>query len=116
MPNAAQVRKQFAEYVNRVAYGHERVLVERRGQPIVALIDMTDYQILLDHEGRQDRADLTEAAMVLAHPERHRWQTLDGTPVPAPASSRGAKKAEITVAAALRLSRRSGKVTKAGRR
>jgi len=42
MPNAAQVRKGFAEYVNRVAYGNERVLIERRGRPIVALIDMTD--------------------------------------------------------------------------
>jgi prevent-host-death family protein len=93
MPNAAQVRKGFAEYVNRVAYGNERVLIERRGRPIVALIDMTDYQILLDHEARQDQADAAEARDILAHPERHRWQTLDTTPVPPSAPARRGKKA-----------------------
>ena len=132
MPNAAQVRKGFAEYVNRVAYGNERVLIERRGRPIVALIDMTDYQILLEHEARQDQADAAEAAAILAHPERHRWQTLDGTPVPAPAASRAKKagtgeavKAEIDatrkrVHAAVREASRAlkvaGKVAKTGRR
>ena len=88
--------KGFAEYVNRVAYGNERVLIERRGRPIVALIDMTDYQILLDHEARQDPADAAEARDILAHPERHRWQTLDGTPVPPSAPRRGGKKVVAT--------------------
>jgi prevent-host-death family protein len=84
MPSVAQVRAGFAEAVNRVTYGGERVLIERRGKPIAALVDMTDYQILLDHEARQDQADVAEVARILEHPERHRWQTLSGERVPPP--------------------------------
>jgi prevent-host-death family protein len=84
MPSVAHVRAGFAEAVNRVTYGGERVLIERRGKPIAALVDMTDYQILLDHEARQDQADVAEVARILEHSERHHWQTLSGKRVPPP--------------------------------
>jgi prevent-host-death family protein len=84
MPSVAQVRAGFADAVNRVAYGGERVLIGRRGKPIAVIVDMTDYAILLDHEARQDEADVAEAARILEHPERHRWQTLSGERVAPP--------------------------------
>ena len=87
MPSVAQVRGRLAEHVNRVMYGGERVLIERRGKPIAVLVDLTDYQILLDHEARQDQADAAEAAEILAHPERHRWRTLQGERVAPPRPS-----------------------------
>jgi prevent-host-death family protein len=43
---ASEVRGDFGETVNRVAYGNEVVVVERRGKPLAALISYTDYQLL----------------------------------------------------------------------
>jgi prevent-host-death family protein len=90
MPSIATIRAGFAEAVHRVVSGGERVLIGRRGKPLAALVDMTDYQILLDYEARQDTADVAEAARILEHPERHDWVTLSGARVvwPRPARRR----------------------------
>ncbi len=39
----AEARDDFAELVNRVAFGGERYVVQRRGKPLVALIDVGQY-------------------------------------------------------------------------
>jgi prevent-host-death family protein len=44
--NVAEARKQFSELVARVAYTGERVLVERRGKPMVAIVGMEDLKRL----------------------------------------------------------------------
>ena len=43
----ADARDGFAELVNRVAFGRERFVVERRGKPLAALISATEYHALL---------------------------------------------------------------------
>ncbi|WP_238010259.1 type II toxin-antitoxin system Phd/YefM family antitoxin [Dactylosporangium sp. AC04546] len=48
-----QARAEFAELVNRVVYGGERIVVTRHGKPIVALVPAADLDRLEDAE--QDR-------------------------------------------------------------
>lgn len=42
----SQVREDFADLVNRVAYSNERVVIERRGRPLAALVSLSDLEIL----------------------------------------------------------------------
>lgn len=44
--NVVQARKEFAELMARVAYGEERIIVERRGKPMMAWISMEDFERL----------------------------------------------------------------------
>jgi prevent-host-death family protein len=41
-----QARAEFADLVNRVVYGGERVVVTRHGKPIVALVPAADLERL----------------------------------------------------------------------
>lgn len=56
-------RNQFAEIVNRAAYGRERIILTRRGQELVAIVPIEDVRML---EAVEDRLDLEEARAALA--------------------------------------------------
>lgn len=61
--SVSEARQDFAEVVNRVAYGKERVTVERRGRDLVAIVPMSDIQLL---EAIEDELDLGSARAALA--------------------------------------------------
>ncbi len=42
----AEARKNFSELMAQVAYTHKRILVERRGKPMMALVSVEDLQRL----------------------------------------------------------------------
>jgi prevent-host-death family protein len=67
--DAVEARKGFAEVIERVARGEERVVVRRDGEEIVAVIPMEDLK-LLDRliEEEEDRIDAEEARKVLTDP------------------------------------------------
>jgi prevent-host-death family protein len=44
----AKARESFSELINRVAFGGERYMVERRGKPLAALISAKEYQQLIE--------------------------------------------------------------------
>ncbi|MCW2642082.1 MAG: prevent-host-death protein [Dactylosporangium sp.] len=50
-----QARAEFADLVNRVAYGGERVVVTRHGKPIAALVPAADLD-RLEQDDQQERA------------------------------------------------------------
>lgn len=86
MPSVARVRAGFADAVNRVTYGGERIIIEKRGKAVAALVHIQDLQRL---EARETAADIRDARAILAHPAKYGpWTTLDGTPVPTPAPRR----------------------------
>ncbi|HMD85022.1 MAG TPA: type II toxin-antitoxin system prevent-host-death family antitoxin [Terriglobia bacterium] len=58
-----KVRQDFAETVNRVAYGGERIVLHRRGRNLAALIPLEDLALL---EELEDRQDAEEARKTLA--------------------------------------------------
>jgi prevent-host-death family protein len=63
---ASKVRKRFSEAISRAAYGGERIIIERSGKPLAALISMEDLEAL---EVLEDLMDVEEA--------RRRLQALD---------------------------------------
>jgi prevent-host-death family protein len=58
-----QAREDLAELLNRVAYGGERVVLERRGRNVAALIPIEDLEML---ELLEDELDLDVAKRALA--------------------------------------------------
>lgn len=60
--NTLEAKEQFADIVNRVAHGKERIILTRRGKEIAALISLEDLHLL---QQSQDKHDLREAAEAL---------------------------------------------------
>lgn len=64
--SVSDARQDFAELVNRAAYGHERVVVARRGRAIAAIVPIEDVELL---ERLEDQLDIEAARAALADPE-----------------------------------------------
>ncbi len=60
---AGAVRKDFADALNRVAYGKERIVLHRRGKNVAAMVPVEDLALL---EELETRFDLEEARAALA--------------------------------------------------
>jgi prevent-host-death family protein len=70
---ASQVRKDFAEALNKVAYQHERIVLHRRGKDVAVLVPLEDLALL---EALEDQHDIEAADQALADPKnkkRLRW-------------------------------------------
>jgi prevent-host-death family protein len=61
----SDARDDLAELVNRVAYGHERVRLVRRGRDLAAVVSTQDLELL---ESLDDELDLAAAREALADP------------------------------------------------
>ena len=62
---SSAARNEFAELVNRAAYGGERVIVHRRKKPVAAVVPLADLELL---EKLEDRIDLEDARRRLNEP------------------------------------------------
>lgn len=81
-----EAKTHLSEYLNRVAYGGERVVVERHGKPVAALVSLDDLQRLealdvagpaAENEAERERSfqhRLKEAGLV------PRWKEGPGVP------------------------------------
>ena len=65
--NASEVRSAFADILNRVAYGGERIVLHRRGKNVAALVPLEDFALL---EKLEDNIDLKEARTALAEAKK----------------------------------------------
>ena len=54
----AEIRSNLADVINRVAYGGERVILQRRGKQVLAVVSMEDLELL---NALEDRADVKAA-------------------------------------------------------
>ncbi len=52
--NVATIRNQMADALNRVAYGGERIILERRGKGVAALVSIADLELLEELETQAD--------------------------------------------------------------
>jgi prevent-host-death family protein len=59
---ASAVREEFSEILNRVAYKGERIVLERRGKDVAALVPVEDLELL---ERLEDHMDLEAARKAL---------------------------------------------------
>jgi prevent-host-death family protein len=58
-------KNEIAEVINRVAYAGERVLLQRHGKDVAALVSMKELKILQEIEKMEDEIDLKEALKAL---------------------------------------------------
>ena len=49
-----EFRANLAEALSRAAYGGERIVISKKGKPLVAVVSMSDLRLLEDLEDRQD--------------------------------------------------------------
>jgi prevent-host-death family protein len=54
----ADIRANLAEVINRVAYGGERIVLQRRGKHVLAVVPMEDLALI---EQLEDQADIKAA-------------------------------------------------------
>ena len=67
---ASEAREEFAEVINRVAYGGERVVIRRREKELAAVIPMEDLRLLERLiEQEEDRLDAEATRKALADPD-----------------------------------------------
>ncbi len=50
----AKLRSNLSEAVNRAAYGGERIVLNRRGKPVAALVPIADIELLEELENEAD--------------------------------------------------------------
>ena len=62
---ASQLREDMATAINKVAFGRERIVLQRNNKDVAALVPMEDLTLLRELE---DRADLEEIKKALAQP------------------------------------------------
>jgi prevent-host-death family protein len=56
---ATKVRRHFAEEMSKVAFGKQRLVIERNGKPLVAVVPMEEFVLLEEYiEQLEDRLDL----------------------------------------------------------
>jgi prevent-host-death family protein len=72
--SVAEAKNRFSELVNRVSYGHERYLVERRGKPVVAIVSAGDLARLENGEVGSSGGGLLSAVGLLADVEE--WDEI----------------------------------------
>ena len=53
-----EIRANLAEIINRVAYGGERIVLQRRSKPVAAVVSLEDLELL---NALEDRADVKAA-------------------------------------------------------
>jgi prevent-host-death family protein len=63
-----QARNGFADALNRVCYGGERILIARRGKPVAALVAAEELEVL---QRIEDAEDLRDARKALAAYKRN---------------------------------------------
>ncbi|HAY21248.1 type II toxin-antitoxin system Phd/YefM family antitoxin [Desulfobacca acetoxidans] len=63
--NATAVREGLSDILNQVAYAKERVILNRRGKDVAALVSMDDLLLL---QALEDKLDNEAAAAALAEP------------------------------------------------
>jgi prevent-host-death family protein len=69
-------REQFAEIVNRAAFGKERIVLTRRGKPVAAVVPLEDVELLAELEDRVDVAGAREALTEARAGGTVAWETL----------------------------------------
>jgi prevent-host-death family protein len=71
--DTTKARDEFADTLNRVAYGKEHIILQRRGKDLAAVIPIEDYHLLENYlASREDEMDVEEARKILSDPNEDR--------------------------------------------
>jgi len=70
----ADAKNHFSDVLRRAEYGGERVIVERHGKPVAAIVSMEDLRLL---ESAETAVDLSDAQAALAEAKERGTIPLD---------------------------------------
>ena len=70
---ASKIREQFADTLNRVAYGKERIVLRRRGKDLAAVVPIEDLAFL---EELEDKLDIEAAKKALKEKGRIPYEKI----------------------------------------
>jgi antitoxin Phd len=71
--STTRAREALSDVINRVVYQGERILLERHGKDVVAMVSVQDLELL---ESLEDRMDLEEARERLKEPGTIPWKEI----------------------------------------
>jgi prevent-host-death family protein len=71
--SATAIRQSFSESLNRAAFGGERVVIQRHGKPIAAVVPIEDLRLI---EEMEDKADIAAARRARKEKGRIPWSEL----------------------------------------
>lgn len=71
--SVTQARQEFADMLNRVAYGGDRIAIGKHGKTIAVLVSPEDAEFL---EALEDRLDVEAARVALAEPGQASWEKV----------------------------------------
>ena len=71
---ASKVREQFSSVLNKVAVRGDRVLIERHGKPVAALISIDELEFF---EALEDKHDTELAEEILSRTKESDWIPLE---------------------------------------
>ena len=70
--SVAEARRDFADVLNRAAYGHERIMITRRDSEVAAIVPIEELRLLdVLLERYEAEADLAEARETLLEAREH---------------------------------------------
>ncbi|MGE5279001.1 MAG: type II toxin-antitoxin system prevent-host-death family antitoxin [Acidobacteriota bacterium] len=69
----SKARQDFADTLNRVAYGRERIVLARRGRDLAAIVPMDDLELI---RALEDRIDLEKARKALKEKGSVSWKRV----------------------------------------
>ena len=52
--STSELRKETSEALNRVAFGGDRIALQRRGKDVAVIVSVGDYELLKEIENRMD--------------------------------------------------------------
>lgn len=70
---ASKARQEFADTLNRVVYGGERIVLARRGRDLAAIVPMNDLALI---RAIEDRIDLQKARKALREKGSVPWKKV----------------------------------------
>ncbi len=70
---ATEARQEFADIVNRAAYGGERIVLHRLKKPVAAVVPIEDLELI---ERIEDEMDTKSAQKALREKGRVQWPKI----------------------------------------
>jgi antitoxin Phd len=68
-----EARRKFSKTISRVEFGRERIVLERRGEQVAAVVPMDDLFLLQELE---NKIDLAAARKALREPGAVPWEKI----------------------------------------
>ncbi len=66
--SVSEARNALGDLMNKVVFGHERIIIERRGRDRVALVPIEDVELLEELENRADLDTIRERMAETSRP------------------------------------------------